>query len=197
MKISSILIVVLTLGLAGVPALAQQIPPEADNGAEEHFTPGRRPDGPPSRERREEIGKKIEAIRIWRMTEALGLNADSAMKLASVLGPIGQKRREIMRAQAETMKTMRQELKHQKPDEATIKQLLDKLENDHRGMQELRDEETRRVKDILTIEQQARFLIFQQEFQREIRELIAAARGRSVERPEPGRGGAGRPPQFR
>ncbi len=98
-----------------------------------------------------------------------------------------------MREQAETMKTLRQALKPQKPDETTIKQLLDKLEKNHSGMQELRNDEIKSVKNILTVEQQARFLIFQHEFQREVRQMIAGARGRGGE--GPGRS-AGRPPQF-
>lgn len=101
-----------------------------------------------------------------------------------------------MREQAETMKTLRQALRPQKPDEATIRQLLDKLEKNHNSMQELRSAEIKSVKNILTVEQQARFLIFQHEFHREVRQMIEGARGRGNERPGPGRSGAEKTPQF-
>jgi hypothetical protein len=51
-------------------------------------------------------------------------------------------------------------------------------------MMDLRKKELNGIKDILTIEQQARYLVFQHEFQREMRGMIAGARGQ-------GRGGKG------
>ena len=56
--------------------------------------------------------------------------------------------------------------------------LLEKLEKNRQEMQGLKDQELKGLKDILTIEQQARFLIFQHEFQREMRDMISGARGK-------------------
>jgi hypothetical protein len=44
-------------------------------------------------------------------------------------------------------------------------------------MQELKNKEISGLKNLLTIEQQARYVIFQQEFMREMREMIHDARG--------------------
>ena len=75
------------------------------------------------------------------------------------------------------MRALREILKVQKPDEAKIKPLLAKLEGNHGAMQGIRTEELKGLKEILTIEQQARFLVFQQEFQHNMRRMIAGARG--------------------
>jgi len=188
MKIPQILILTIALTLTGMPAFAQRqmSGPMADEPQRETgpFSPEGQ-GGPPSEERREEVRKKIEAVRIWRLTEELKLDTNSSAKLSSLLSSLDLKRRNTMREQMETMRDLRSLLRTAKPDEAKIKSLLEKLEKNRHEMQGLKDQELKGLKDILTIEQQARFLLFQQEFQREMRDMISGARGK-------GPGGPGR-----
>lgn len=173
-------ILIILLALVSIPAFAQRQaqgpPPDDRPGEEGAFAPDRGPGEPPSAERREKIRDKIEAIRIWRLTEELNLDANTSGKLAALLGSLDRKRRDIRREQMELMRTLRQSLKSRKPDDAKIKQSLEKLERNDRALQELKYSEIKGVKEFLTVEQQARFLIFQQEFQREIQNMIARAR---------------------
>jgi Spy/CpxP family protein refolding chaperone len=167
------------LALAVMPAFGQsqkQGRLSDDRPREEGFASEQGPGGP-SDERRDEIRRKIEAIRIWRLTEELRLDSNTSAQLAALLSSLEQKRRDIQREQMETIRSIRQMLRSQKPDEAKLKQLLNKLENNHRAVQELRYAELKGVKEFLSVEQQARFLLFQQEFQREIQGMIANARG--------------------
>lgn len=97
-----------------------------------------------------------------------------------------QKRREITRNQMEIMRDLRRSLRSAKPDEAKMRTNLEKLEKNHNEMQALRSNEFKGLKELLTVEQQARYLLFQQDFQREMREMISGARGRGK-----GKGGAG------
>ncbi len=196
MKMTAILAVMIALTMTALPAFAQrrmQGPPPDDRQREAgEFAPEPGQGGPPSEERREEIRKKIEAVRIWRLTEELKLDATTSAKLSSLLSSLDQKRRDIQREQMEAMRELRFSLKAAKPDESKIKPLLEKLEKNHRAMQELRDREIKGMKEFLTIEQQARFLLFQQEFQREMRGMIAGARGGGAGRGGMGPGGPGR-----
>ena len=130
----------------------------------------------PSEERREEVRKKIEAVRIWRLTEALKLDAPTSSKLSALLSSFDQQRRDIMREQMTAMRELRRMLESSKPDESKIKTTLDRLEKNRHAIQALRDKEIGGVKEILTIEQQARFLLFQQEFRREMEGMISNAR---------------------
>lgn len=198
MKMTMILALTIALALTALPAFAQrrmQGPPPDDRQQEEgEFAPDPGQGGPPSEERREEIRKKIEAVRIWRLTGELKLDATTSAQLSSLLSSLDQKRRDIHREQRETMRELRFSLRTAKPEESKIKPLLEKLEKNHRAMQELRDRELKGMKEFLTIEQQARFLLFQQEFQREMRGMISGARGGGAGRG--GRGmGPGRQPQ--
>jgi len=194
MKSLYMMVLITILTLVAPSAFAE--PPQPPQPGGRHFDAQRdgddQHDQAVSPEKREETRKKIEAVRIWRLTEELKLDSDKSAKLSSLLSSLDQKRRDIQHEQAETMRTLRQTLKAIKPDEAKLKPLLDKLEQDHRAMQELRDRELRDLKGILTTEQQARFLLFQQRFQREMREMISTVRGNGPGqrnmREEPGMG---------
>jgi len=156
-----------------------------DMGVENAGRPGR--GGPMSGEKREAVRKKIEAVRIWRLAEALKLDPDTSAKLSSLLSSFDRQRRDILSEQLRMMRILRLAVKSQKPDESKIRAELEQLEKNHHAMQELRNNEMRALKDLLTIEQQARYVVFQQEFMREMRGMINDARGN-------GRGGTGTGP---
>jgi len=132
---------------------------------------------PPSAAKREEVRKKIEALKIWKMTEALKLDADTSARLSAVINPLDRQRMDIAREQMMTMRELKSLLQSQKPDQAKLKAAIDKLEKNHIAMQETRNKEFSAVKGILTTEQQARYIVFQQDFRREMRGMIAGARG--------------------
>jgi Spy/CpxP family protein refolding chaperone len=184
LALAALLTIAPTISFAQGPVSPQPGGPSDDTMVNNPTPPGR---GPAlSEEKRDEIRKKVEAIRIWKLTEELKLDANASAKLASLLSSMDQKRKETMREYMNTMRTLRVYLKSAKPDEAKIKPTLEKLENKHREMQEIRELELKNVRELLTIEQQARFLIFQQKFQSEMRSMIAGARGGG-----PGKGGMG------
>lgn len=72
------------------------------------------------------------------------------------------------------MKRLRESLKEGR--EGQLKDILERLEENHKALQRINDEERAELKKILTIEQQAKFILFQQEFDRDIRKTIAEAR---------------------
>jgi Spy/CpxP family protein refolding chaperone len=193
MKMIKILILTIALAMTGMPAFAQrQMPgPPFDDGQgnEGEFSPGQGRGGPPSKERREEIRKKIEAIRIWRLTEELKLDEKTAAKFFPLLSSLAQRRNELMRENMEAERELRLYLEAGKPDEKKIKAALDRLENIHRETAKLAEKEIDITKAHLTVEQQARYYLFQQDFQREMREMISGARGGMG--PQGARGGQG------
>jgi hypothetical protein len=143
-------------------------------GMENLGRPGR--GEPLSDEKRAEIRRKIETVRIWRLTEALKLDTNTSAKLSSLLSSLDRQRREIQRDQTRTLFMLQQSLLSPKIEESRIKFDLDKLEQNYRAMQDLKYKEMSGLKKILTIEQQGRYVIFQQEFTREMRGMIQGAR---------------------
>jgi len=177
MQMIRIFMIAAALTLTGTIAFAQQAPRggsyEDEMGLDAQ--PGRW--NPPSKEKREEVRKKVEAIRIYRLTEALKLDEKTSAQLASLLGTIDLQRRELMNQNMDAMKELRSSLKAPHPNESKLKPLLERLEKNHREMAELKEKELRGLKDILTVEQRARYVVFQREFTREMRGMIAGARG--------------------
>ncbi len=172
-------------------AFGQQKPASSQPGGKCNDTagvgnPGQAGRGEPmSEEKREEIRKKIDAVRIWRLTEALKLDASTSAKLSSLLSSVNNQRRDILREQTGTINILKLAVKSPKPDESQIKTSLEKLEKNHQAMQKLINSEMSGLKNILTIEQQARYVVFQHEFTHEMRGMIRGAYG------NPGKGGIG------
>lgn len=183
MNALGIFILAAALTAGGVTASAQQgTPPGGAMGGqfddETGFEgmPGR--GGQPSEQQREEVRKKIESIRIYRLTQELKLDEGAAARLAALLGPLDSHRFDLMNDEREAMASLREQLAQSgKPDGKKLKTLLEKLEKNRHAMMELRDREWKGLKEILTVEQQARYVLFQRQFMREIRGMMAGARG--------------------
>lgn len=146
-------------------------------GATAHAQQGPGQMGGPDAKKQEEVRKKVETVRMWRLTEELKLDEKTSTRLASFLSALDEKRRVLMRERLETMRDLRALLKTGTPDEKKLKADLEKLEKGHSEMEGLEGKEISGIKDILSIEQQARYAVFQQEFRREMRGMIAEARG--------------------
>lgn len=135
---------------------------------------------PPTKEQMQKIRKRIETLRMWRLTEALNLDEKASAQLFPILNRYDKKRYELENSLREGMRELRESLRNKR--EERLKKILDKLEDNHRALQGLKQEEWADLKKILTVEQQARFIIFLTEFEREVRKLIAEARERRGER---------------
>ena len=97
MKGARLAIVAAALIVAGVPVYAQQAPGQM--GGQYQNEPGpNNPQGPggPDAKKREEVRKKIETVRMWRLTEELKLDEKISTRLASFLSALDEKRRGLM-----------------------------------------------------------------------------------------------------
>ena len=142
----------------------------------------------------------IETIRIWKMTEVLGLSEDQAAKLFPKLTQLEVSRREFYRRQRLLRDEIAELLRRQPVREGDIKRRLEDLERtevDFKGR-----ERTVRIElqAILSLEQQARLALFEERFEAEMRRTIQDIRQRRQGlRPGPGPGFGppavrGRPP---
>lgn len=197
------LLSILLTAVAAV-AFAQQAPLTSNPGGQQGDNPGIERRTAPGRgselseKKREEVMKKIEAVRIWRLTEELKLDQGTAAKLSAFLSTFDQQRKTVLREQVTIMKDLRHAVNTPKSDEAKLKAALEKLEKNHSAMQELKEKEFNGLKEILTIEQQARFVLFQQKFQHEMRKMLEGARAGGQDRPGMGPGvRQGSPPENR
>ncbi len=133
-------------------------------------------DGPPSKEQRDKVRKRIETMKMWKLTKALDLDEKTASRLFPMLNEYDKKREKVERGIRKDISSLKDAL--QVKDESRIKDLLEVLEQKHNTLKSLKDEGRDRLREVLTIEQQARYLIFKMEFRREMRRMIAEAKGK-------------------
>lgn len=137
-------------------------------------------DRPPTREQMEKVRERIETLRMWKLTKTLDLDEKTSSQLFPLLNKYDKKRLTIEQALRDGMRDLRDALRNRR--EGQLRGILDRLEQNHKEMQRINDEEWAELKRILTTEQQAKFIIFREEFDREIKKIIAEARERGRER---------------
>lgn len=138
-------------------------------------------DRPPTKEQAEKVRKRVETLRMWKLTNALDLDDKTSAKLLPLLSRNDKRRTASEGELREAMRDLREALKERR--EGQLKSILERLEQNHKSIQRINDEEREELKKVLTVEQQARFIIFQQEFDMEMRRAIAESRERRPEGP--------------
>jgi len=118
----------------------------------------------------------IRAMRIMRMRERLNLSDEQVAALLPRLSRRDSLMISHRKAQAEDFQLLKQELAKSNPSESKLKEIMDRLKKEeaehHQQMTRLRDE----MLSVLSVEQQAKFVIFEVEFEREIRRFIKKVR---------------------
>jgi len=142
----------------------------------------------PSEEQREAVRKKMDAIRIARLTETLKLDEKTAAAFIPVITALEQKRRDLMKENRHIMQEMRLLLQASPPDEGKLKAAISRIEKNRQAIAAQRDKELDAARSHLTIVQAARYIIFNQEFQQEMRGMLDEARGGHPGRNPDGRG---------
>jgi len=169
--VQSFIIITLILGIWPLSQASQPLPPvERQPSLKQERT------NLPSTEERERIRKRIDLIRMWRLTEDLNLDEETGSKLFPLIRQYEEKRRVLARKREEILFTLKGQLKTGTPHEESIKGLLKEWEEIRAEEQDLNRKEKEDLKKILSIEQQAKYLLFQQEFTKEMRRMIADVR---------------------
>ena len=123
------------------------------------------------------------------MTEALKLDERTAAKFIHAVTALDSQRRTLMGERRQHLFELRKQLEAQHPDDGKLAAILEKLRKNERDQMAARDKEHESAKAHLTVEQQARYIIFQREFNREVRGIIDDMRGGHG----PGKGPGGGP----
>jgi hypothetical protein len=130
----------------------------------------------PSRAQFERTQKRVEALRMWKLTQSLDLDEGTAAKLFPVINEYDRKRLTTEQEMRKNMRKIRRSVNT--ASEEDLRNLMESLKSHHLRLQEIQHEEMRRLKDILTVRDMAKFMIFKQDFDREMKRRIFEARER-------------------
>ncbi len=161
----------LALGLSGVQAFAQPaITPR--QGEEKRMTP----------ERKEQLRKKIEAIWQQKLIEKLALTDAEQVKLFPLLRQYEEQKKALRQENRQLVRNLASMIQANASEKDLEKAVTALEENEHKLL-EAREEGFHELAQVLPVEKQARYIVFQAEFRREIHRLIQRARHREG-RPE-------------
>jgi hypothetical protein len=125
---------------------------------------------------REEIERKIEVAWAWRLTDAVGLTPEQAEKVFPLLREFRDKRRELTKDKDDIILELSAYLDTGESQEARLEDALSELNRVHEELHGLEVEQIQQLRETLTTEQVARFVVFQEEFKRTIREIVEQRR---------------------
>ena len=154
-------IILILLPAGGI--FAQGHPPSADDRSDRG-------------EEREKIRENIETLRMWKLLEALDLTSEQSDKFLPILKDFQKARRSFENQRRDLMKQLETALQNA-PEDKQLKEILTDLENNREQFQTELDKYMDQTKAILSIEQQARLALFEDQFERRMRETIEPIRG--------------------
>lgn len=135
------------------------------------------------REEREKIRENIETLRMWKLLEVLDLTSEQSDKFLPVLKDFQKARRNFEDQRRDLLRQLETTLQSAS-DEKKLKEILANLENNREQFQTELDKYMDQSKAILTIEQQARLALFEDQFERKMMETIEQIRGEHSQRKE-------------
>lgn len=186
MKINFKNIVLGTLlwGLSGlIPAWGQPVSPQAESGQKLEAQGGPR-EGISSNARREKVRKRVEMMRMLRMTEELEMDEEAATRFFSRLRPLEKERWKLIKDRKKMQRQLKKVSRSEKSNPGEIKDLIQSMEENEAGISVLAGKEKAVVKSLLTPRQQAKYMLFKDHFRNEMKERVQKARkARSSKRP--------------
>ena len=142
-------------------------------------------DRQPTKEQRDKVRKRIETLKMWKLTQALDIDETTSARLFPLLNRYDKRKSEIHQNIRQGMREMKKSLKENRTE--GLQNTLAMIEENHRTLQSINDEEWQEMKQILTVKQQAKFIIFRQEFDREVRKIISDTKEKRKKRGVQGR----------
>ena len=124
----------------------------------------------------EDVRELVHAYRVWKLTDVLELSEEQMPVFYSRLKDIDRMEAELLEDQREVVRRLADILDDEKVDERKLAEALD----EHRAIRLKRIEEVGRLRDqaemMLSAQQRARYVVFDQEFRSDIRNIIQKAR---------------------
>lgn len=131
---------------------------------------------------KQKMRERVELIKMWKLTEALDLDQETAAKLFPLMNEFDQKQRALRQKRGETMKQMKEEIDKDASDPAALRSLIDGFKQNERDMTEMRIQRLDALSKVLTDEQVAKMIALVPKFERRIKELIGEARAMQKQR---------------
>lgn len=132
--------------------------------------------------------ERIERLRLDRLQESLDLTDEQTETLRQQMERSHEAMRESFDRQKDAMEALEQSLAARPPDEGALRRALAEVETAREAMEREREQHVAELSRTLTLEQRAKFLLFNRQFDSRLRELVERHRGGHAPPGDLGRG---------
>ncbi len=146
-------------------AVAQPGPPDDKGKKRKH-----------ERWNRAETQERVELMKMWKLTDALDLDQETAAKLFPLMNEYDAKIREIRKQRHEISKQMREELDKSETDSAALRRMIDDFKKNELNMAEMKVKKFEAMSKVLTDEQAAKALLLIPQFERDMKKMFGEVR---------------------
>jgi Spy/CpxP family protein refolding chaperone len=142
-----------------------------------------RPGEPPSKEQMEKVRKRVEMVRIWKLTEDLDLDEKTADRLFPILRKYDKKKVELKSEMFKSRRQMRQLESGRSGEKVDAEKLLEDMEKNRARMRAIEEDQYKAIKKVLTPEQMVKYIAFEQRFRREMKQMLRESKGQRNQGP--------------
>ena len=132
----------------------------------------------PEEGKRERLREEIETMKMWKMLEVLDLTDEQSNDFLPAWRELQKAQKDFRERREELLKSLEAVLGEEKPDEGKIRNILGQLEKERSRFDEVQQRFRQKAKEVLTLEQQAKLLLFEDRFEKRMMEIIRQYRER-------------------
>ena len=120
----------------------------------------------------QKIRERIEMLRMWKLLEALDLSTEQSEIFLPILNDFRKEQKELEKAKRESLKMLKEEISKEEMDHRKIEKILNDLEENRVLFEKKRENFLSAAKEVLSLEQQAKLVLFEERFAEHIKEMI-------------------------
>jgi Spy/CpxP family protein refolding chaperone len=132
----------------------------------------------PEEGKRERLREEIETMKMWKMLEVLDLTDEQSNDFLPAWREMQKAQKDFWEKREGLLKSLEAVLGEEKPDEGKIRDILGQLEKGRSQLEEVQQRFRQKAQEVLTIEQQAKLLLFEDRFEKRMMEIIRQYRER-------------------
>lgn len=132
---------------------------------------------------RDKTRERIHMIKMWKMTEALKLDREGAVRFFAVNNQYEETKRRLWRDFHEDTQRLRNLMRDMNPPERELRDLLARIKGRKKEINDLSNRQMEDEMNLMRPEQQARYILFQIDFRREMEDLIREVREEKPPKP--------------
>jgi len=142
--------------------------------------------------KREEARDKIKMLRTWRLIDELDLTDEQSARFFPIMKEFDRRQEELNHGRRRIINELVDVLREEKPSEKKLQEKIAAIRKNGAQLRKNREDFFDKAAKILSLKQQAQLILFQERFERNLKDIIRDIRGHMSMGPVPEKG----PPEM-